>query len=123
MTPHGIFTAAVAEELRVHMARKRVTGRELARRLHVSAQWISQRTRGVVPLDTDDMEMVAGALGISVLELLGDAVRRVAETTTADQGVAVTDTYTPRFRPPSSRWERRLSVVRPLEEVNQRVAS
>ena len=93
---HGIFTAAVAEELRVQMARKRITGRELSRRLHVSAQWISQRTRGVVPMNTDDIEMIAAALGISVLELLSDAGRRVAEATPADQGSGVTGTYTPR---------------------------
>lgn len=75
----GAFRAALAEELRVHMTRKQVTGRELARRLHVSSQWISQRTRAVVPMDADDMEMVAGALGITVLGLVTDAARRVSE--------------------------------------------
>lgn len=60
------------------MTRKQVTGRELARRLHVSSQWISQRTRAVVPLDADDMELVADALGITVVELISDAAQRVA---------------------------------------------
>lgn len=73
----GAFTAAVAEELRAQMARKRVSGRELARRVHVSAQWMSQRTRGVVPMDTNDMEMLAAALGITLTELLADAAQRV----------------------------------------------
>lgn len=79
-TATGAFRVALAEELRVHMTRKQVTGRELARRLHVSSQWISQRTRAVVPMDADDMEMVSGALGISVTELLMDAARRVSES-------------------------------------------
>lgn len=78
-TATGAFRVALAEELRVHMTRKQVTGRELARRLHVSSQWISQRTRAAVPMDADDMEMVSGALGISVTELLMDAARRVSE--------------------------------------------
>jgi len=94
--PVGAFKVALAEELRVHMTRKQVTGRELARRLHVSSQWISQRTRGVVPLDADDMEMLASALGISLPELVDDALRRVAQSTPADHGSGVTGTYTPR---------------------------
>jgi transcriptional regulator with XRE-family HTH domain len=92
----GRFTSAAAEELRVAMTRQQVTGRELARRLHVSAQWVSLRTRGTVAMNTDDMEMVAGALGISLDALLADAMRRVANSTDVDGSSAVTDTYTPR---------------------------
>lgn len=112
--PKGAVTAAVATELRAHMARQQVTGRELARRLHVSAQWISQRTRGVVPLDTDDMELIAGALGITVVELVVDAMRRVSQTTSGDQGGAVTGIYTAGYRPASSSTVRALSLVPPL---------
>lgn len=78
------------------MARQKVTGRELARRLHVSAQWVSLRTRGTVAMNTDDMEMVAGALGIPLEALLADAMRRVSNSTDAEGSSAVTDTYTPR---------------------------
>ena len=70
------FTVAVAEELRVQMVRKNVTGRELARRLHVSSQWVSQRTRAAVPMDTRDLASVAAALEITIDELLRDAIRR-----------------------------------------------
>lgn len=72
------LTVAVAEELRVHMTRKRITGRELARRLNVSSQWISQRTRGVVPIDTRDMQRLASALQMTPAELLSDAIQRVS---------------------------------------------
>lgn len=110
--PRGLFTAALAEELRVHMARKRVSGRELARRLHVSAQWISQRTRGTVPMDSDDMEMLAGALEITIPELLADAMRRVSEATRGTGDGAVTGTYTPRFGSPSSTPRPALTLIR-----------
>lgn len=69
----GWFTLAVAEELRAQMARKRVTGRELARRMHVSAQWISQRTKGVVALSTDDIERICQCLEISPAQLMTGA--------------------------------------------------
>jgi len=79
LSPADAFTLAVAEELRVQMVRKQVTGRELARRLAVSSQWVSQRTRGVVPMDTRDLAAAAHALEIPVGDLLAEAVRKVAE--------------------------------------------
>jgi len=70
----GWFTAAVSDELRAHMARKRISGRELARRLHVSHQWMSQRTKGAIALSTDDIERISGILGIGPMDLLRGAV-------------------------------------------------
>lgn len=94
------FTVAVAEELRAQMARKRVTGRELARRLHVSAQWISQRTRAAVPLNTSEIELIADALGISVGDLLNGAM-----------AVLTTGPTTSRYSAASSAGPARLSLV------------
>lgn len=70
----GWLTTALAEELRVQLARKRMSGRELARRLHVSAQWISQRTRGDVPLRIDEVERICAVLDIAPMALLRGAV-------------------------------------------------
>ncbi|WP_041760106.1 helix-turn-helix domain-containing protein [Pseudonocardia dioxanivorans] len=72
------FTDLVAEELRAQLGRKRVSGRELARRLNVSNQWTSQRTRGVVALNTAEMEAIASCLGITVGELLAGAIARAS---------------------------------------------
>ncbi|QJY46697.1 helix-turn-helix domain-containing protein [Pseudonocardia broussonetiae] len=81
--PPPSFTETVAEELRVHLVRRQVTGRELARRLHVSSQWVSQRTRGAVALSTADLERIADALGMSPMELLaGIPFRSSAPQTT-----------------------------------------
>lgn len=89
----------------MQIARQRVTGRELARRLGVSSQWISQRTRGVVAMDADDMEAVADALGISITDLIADAIRRAEETVPEPQPATrrgrVTRTRTHRYLPPS----------------------
>lgn len=93
-TESGWFTTAVAEELRAHMARKRISGRELARRLHVSAQWISQRTRGAVPLSTDDIERISAVLGITPMQLIGGA----AIGPTPPGGAIVTEARTAGYR-------------------------
>lgn len=93
------FTAAVAEELRVHMTRRRITGRELARRLGVSSQWISQRTRGIVALSTDDMQRISEAMGMdSPMELLaGIPFRGLAPHTTSRPAVRIeTKPHTPK---------------------------
>lgn len=81
----GWFTAAVAAELRAHMARQRVSGREVARRLHVSAQWISLRTKGASPLSTDEIERICDVLGITPQQLLAGAF---ASTNRVANGIA-----------------------------------
>ena len=82
------FTETVAEELRVQLARRRMTGRELARQLGVSGQWISQRTRGQVALSTDDIERIAVVLGLTPQQfmsaLLGDG-RPVTHVCSAEE--------------------------------------
>lgn len=70
----GWFTLAVAEELRAQMARKRVSGRALAKQLHVSAQWVSQRTKGVVALSTIEIQRISECLDIEPRDLLAGAL-------------------------------------------------
>src|SRR5690606_22378013 len=60
----------VAEEIRARLARQRLSGRELARRLGVSASWVSYRLTGSQPIDLNDLERIAKALGVSVRQLL-----------------------------------------------------
>jgi transcriptional regulator with XRE-family HTH domain len=57
-------------EIKVTMVRAGVSGRQLARRLGVSQTWISTRLNGTTPLDLDDMERIAAALDVSVLQLM-----------------------------------------------------
>lgn len=77
--PVASLTAAVAEEVRAHLARRRMSGRELARRLGVSPQWVSQRTRGVVSMSIDDLEAVAWVLGVPVSAFLPAAISSVPD--------------------------------------------
>jgi transcriptional regulator with XRE-family HTH domain len=60
----------VAEEVRALLARRRMSGRELARRLHVSPNWVSLRTTGAQPINMDDLERIADVLDIEPAELL-----------------------------------------------------
>ncbi len=60
----------VAEEVRALMARRRMSGRQLATTLGVSPSWVSYRLTGVQPIDVNDMHLMAGALGVEVHDLL-----------------------------------------------------
>lgn len=52
------------------LGRKRVTGRELARRLDVSQPWVSYRLTGHKEIGVNDLERIAQALEVEITELL-----------------------------------------------------
>jgi transcriptional regulator with XRE-family HTH domain len=81
----------VAAEVRAEMARKRITGRALARTLGRSANWVSLKTSGAQGIDLDELETIAAALGVTIVDLLP---RR-------DRGV--TEPYLPNSHPAPSR--------------------
>jgi transcriptional regulator with XRE-family HTH domain len=54
----------VAEEIRAMMARRRITGAALARRLDVSPAWVSYRLTGVQPIDLNDLQAIADVLDV-----------------------------------------------------------
>ena len=60
------------------MARRKITGRELARRLGVSSPWVSYRLTGTQPIDLNDLERIAGVLGVTIIDLLPPAARQGA---------------------------------------------
>lgn len=60
----------VAEEIRALMARRRMSGRQLATELKVSPSWVSYRLTGAQPIDVNDLMQIARALGVGVHELL-----------------------------------------------------
>src|SRR5258705_13753967 len=64
----------VAEEIRVMMLRRRMTGARLAKELNVSAAWISYRLTGQQAIDLNDLERIARVLGVRIVDLLpGDS--------------------------------------------------
>lgn len=64
------LSALVAEEIRALMARKRMSGRQLATQLAVSPSWVSYRLTGTQAIDLDDLALIANALSVSVLDLM-----------------------------------------------------
>lgn len=63
---------AVAEALRVEMARRRMTQRSLAEATGLSQSYIGRRMTGDMPFTTDDLERIAAVLGITVSSLMSD---------------------------------------------------
>jgi transcriptional regulator with XRE-family HTH domain len=61
----------VAEEVRVAMARRRISGSALARLMGKDQTWVSRRLRGLVAFDMDDLEAIAAVLEAQVDVELG----------------------------------------------------
>jgi len=74
------LSGRVAEEIRVVMTRRRYSGARLAKELGVSAAWVSYRLTGTQPIDLNDLERIAAALGVKVADLFPRADREVTVT-------------------------------------------
>jgi len=66
----GSLSVRTAAQIRAVMAYYGTTPTEVARRIGKSAQWMSVRMRGQQPIDLDDLDLIAGALGVAPDELL-----------------------------------------------------
>lgn len=66
----------VAEELRALLARRRMSGRDLAKRLGTSPSWVSYRLTGTTEIGLTDLERIAAELGVEVADLLPAPARR-----------------------------------------------
>lgn len=69
------LTERVAEEIRVAMTRRRISGRTLAKLLGVSPSWVSYRLTGVQPIDLNDLAAIAAALKVSIISLIPEQDR------------------------------------------------
>jgi transcriptional regulator with XRE-family HTH domain len=77
--PRGRLREHVAEEIRVLLARKRMSGAELGRRAGIKQSAISRRITGEVAFDMDDLEAIADVLGVDVADLLPRTVGALKE--------------------------------------------
>lgn len=68
--PTGQLRDQVAEEVRVWLARRKMSGAELARRLGRSQTFIAKRLDGRQAFDVDDLEQVGQILGVSAADLI-----------------------------------------------------
>lgn len=106
MTDKPVGTAnlsdLVAEEIRAMMARRRISGRQLAQKLGVSPSWVSYRLTGAQPIDLNDLQQIAQALDVIVLRLLPREALQPqgssAEATTRYPAVAEQPIQTPPVR-------------------------
>jgi transcriptional regulator with XRE-family HTH domain len=94
-------------EIKVAMVRAGISGRQLALRLGVSQTWMSTRLNGTTPLDLDDLQRIADALGVSVLQLMpptrsatGDLNPRLSRPGRKDDPKPVRHVAPRRFGPP-----------------------
>lgn len=106
--PTGQLRDQVAEEVRVWLARRKMSGAELARRLGRSQTFIAKRLDGRQAFDVDDLEQVGHILGVSAADLIsrssGPFLTAVPQTHEAARN-GTTGCYSPA--------ERHLVVVEP----------
>ena len=66
-------TQATAANLRAELARQRMSGRELARRLDVPPSWVHRRLTAEQEISVDDLVRIAAVLNVPAVSLLGVA--------------------------------------------------
>lgn len=64
------LSARVADEVRAMLGRRSVNKSELARRLGVSHTWVTNRLAGHLEIGLDELERIAQALDVEILDLL-----------------------------------------------------
>lgn len=93
------FSAAVGEEIRVLLTRRRKSGRQLAQELNVSQTWLSSRLIGTTPIDLNDLARIAAALDVEPAILL----ERAAQPTRPYHGISPVDPHPVDARSPRHR--------------------
>lgn len=83
----GYFARAISDEIRLAMARRRITGSQLATMTGRSQSYISKRLRNEASMTANDVETICEALGEDLFDLLRAAViaSRRARSTAPDK--------------------------------------
>ena len=85
----------VAAEVRAHLARQRLSGRQAAMRLGWTQPYMSRRLTGEIPFDVADLEAIANLLGIPATAFF-QRPRYTGPAFAPGQGVRLTERR-PRF--------------------------
>ena len=72
----NFLSRQVAANVRAEMGRQRVRQTQLAARLGVNDVWVSVRLRDAQPISLDDLQRIADALGVTIIDLLPEWARR-----------------------------------------------
>lgn len=76
----------VAAEVRAESARRRITGRELSRRVDVPFTTLARWLRGKSPIPLDELDSIASALGLDVVTLIASAKQQRPDPIGPDLG-------------------------------------
>lgn len=68
--PLSGLRGAVSEAIRIELARRRMSQRALADATGLKRSYVGRRMTGELPFTTDDLALIADALGVPVLALL-----------------------------------------------------
>jgi len=71
----GVFARAVSEEVRLALARHRMSGAQLAVKIGRSQSYMSKRLRGESSFSANDIDAICRVLDVDILGLLTAAVR------------------------------------------------
>ena len=63
----------VAAEVRAELARQKISGRELARRIDRNQVWVARRLNGEVAITADELREFAFILGKPIAQFYGEA--------------------------------------------------
>lgn len=84
IAPQESASALVAREIRAELGRQQMSNRRLAELIGRSAMWIHRRlSTGDTELTFDDAQLIAGALGVPVRQLLNPWLEHGASSNTA----------------------------------------
>jgi transcriptional regulator with XRE-family HTH domain len=72
--PRGRLREHVAEEIRVLLARRKMSATQLAHITGIKQSSLSRRMTGETAFDMDDLERIADALGVAVTDLMPQRV-------------------------------------------------
>ena len=68
--PKRTAVERVAANIRAELARKGISQADLAATLHKSQPTVSRRLLGRVPFSVDELDIIAGVLGVPMAELV-----------------------------------------------------
>ena len=78
--PARALTAQVARMIRERLGAEELTRADLARRLDVHETWVGKRLKGRTEISLSDLDRIAAALGVTIVDLLPRDRREVTLT-------------------------------------------
>lgn len=112
----GWLRQRTAEEIRVLLARKRMSAAELARRTGIKQSTMARRMTGETAFDLDDLELIAQVLDVEVTDLLPRAVGSGLKETSGPLTLS-RDRHTARPKPDRPITPGRRDATRPVSAI------